>query len=155
MQPIICSFAGHSKQIYDDSIKEDVKNKCRELICDYGVNEFWVGDYGFFDSLAAEAVRELKKQYSHIRLTLVIPYVTKKINEYREQYYINYDSILLADMPENTPIRYRILKCNQYMIDNSEYLIAYIELPFGGAYKTYEYAKRRKYINIINLGNVD
>lgn len=153
MREIICSFAGHSKYVYNSSIEESIKNKCCELICDFGVNEFWVGDYGLFDSVSAEVVRELKKQYSHIRLTLVLPYITNKINKYREQYYKNYDSIILAEIPERTPIQYRILKCNQYMVDNSKYLIAYVDMPCGGAYKTYEYAKRKKNIQIINFGN--
>ena len=45
--------------------------------------------------------------------------------------------------------RYAILKRNEYMIDQSDLLIAYVNYGWGGAAKTLEYAVKRhkKYIN--------
>lgn len=125
----ICCFAGHSKLSYGDDVKNQVFNKCYELIIDFCVNEFWVGNYGSFDRLAANVVRRLKRQH-----------------------YKYYDNIIMAQIPDGTPKRYQILKCNQYMVDKSKYLIAFVNSSFGGAAKTMEYAKRKRNIEVFNFG---
>lgn len=153
MEKKICCFAGHSKIYTDKSIEIKVYEKCEELITKADVTTFWVGNYGAFDHLAAKIVRQLKEKYSHIELDLVLPYITETINNYKESYYEKYDYLLMADIPENTPTRYRILKCNQYMVDCSNYLIAYVNYSFGGAVKTLEYAQRKKHIEIFNFGD--
>ena len=109
----ICCFAGHGKMVYGEDIRKQVFNKCRELVLDFGVNEFWVGNYGGFDALAGGVIRELKKEFSGIELNLIIPYLTKNIDTHREKYYKDYDNILIAQIPMSTPKRYQILKCNQ------------------------------------------
>ena len=60
-----CCFAGHSEIYNKDSLFDIVKKKAEELIIQKGVNEFWVGNYGAFDYLAASAVRELKKIFRY------------------------------------------------------------------------------------------
>ncbi len=147
----ICCFAGHGKISYGKDIQNQLSDKCRELIIDYRVNEFWTGNYGSFDKLSALVIRDLKKQYMDIELNLIIPYLTEKINQFREEYYKNYDNIVIAEIPAETPAKYRILKCNKYMIDNSKYLIAYVSSSCGGAAKTLEYAQKKSHIEIFNL----
>lgn len=49
----------------------------------------------------------------------------------------------MADMPPNTPPRLKILKTNHYMVDNSDYLICFVNTTWGGAAQTLEYAKTR------------
>lgn len=148
MDKKICCFAGHGNLNYKDELKNLIYNKCIELITVNYVREFWVGNYGNFDTMAANIVRELKHEYPEIELNLIIPYLTAEINNYKE-----YDNIIMVDIPLNTPKRYWILKSNQYMINQSNYLVAYVNYSFGGAVKTLEYAKRRKHIVIFNFGN--
>jgi len=145
-----CCFAGHSH--IDNRIdKNKLKDIIIELIENEGVYEFWVGNYGYFDSVSAEAVRELKSIYSQISLVLVIPYLTKEINDNKKSYHSNYDYILHADIPDSTPKKYRIIKTNEYMVNNSDFLICYVQHCFGGAAKTLEYARKKKHIKIINI----
>lgn len=151
MNRCICCFAGHGKISYGKDVQNQLFDKCRELITDFGVNEFWTGNYGNFDKVSAGVIRDLKKQYADIELNLVIPYLTEEINQFREEYYENYDNIVMADIPEGTPKKYRILKCNKYLIDNSKYLIAYVGCSCGGAAKTLEYAQKKNHIKIFNL----
>ena len=66
---IRCTFAGHS-EIHNSNLVEAIKTTAKELITEYGVNEFWVGHYGDFDHYAAKAIRELKQEYD-IELVLV------------------------------------------------------------------------------------
>ena len=152
MENKICCFAGHRSIADKYDLSVQIYEKCEKLICQCGVKTFWVGNYGSFDTLAAGIVRKLKSKYSDIELDLFLPYVTKTINEYREMYYKEYDHMIIADMPENTPVRYRILKCNQFMIEQSDFLIAYVNHSFGGAAKTLEYARKKKQIEIFNFG---
>jgi hypothetical protein len=37
------------------------------------------------------------------------------------------------------------------MVNNSNFLIAYVDHEWGGAYKTLEYAEKRRKIKIINI----
>lgn len=87
----ICCFAGHSQIIDTENIYEKLLSVIENLVTSENVSEFWVGNYGDFDRLCAEAVRELAAKYPEIRLSLVIPYLTKEINENREMYYEKYD----------------------------------------------------------------
>ncbi|MBR3993930.1 MAG: DUF1273 family protein [Clostridia bacterium] len=147
----ICCFAGHSDLCGADVIYGKLLSVIKILTETQGILEYWVGNYGAFDSLCAEAVRELKIKYPGVQLNLVVPYLTAGINEYKEQFYANFDNILLADVPENTPKRLKIIKCNQYMIKNADVLVCYVEHSFGGAAKTLEYARKREVLKIINL----
>ncbi len=148
----ICCFAGHGKYSIDKDTEEKLYEKCEDLILNEGVSEFWVGHYGSFDGTASATIRKLQKIYPEVQLCLVIPYVTKGIDDYKELYYKDYNEILVADMPENTPKKFQIIKCNQYMVDNSDFLIAYVNFSFGGAVKTLEYALKKKHIQVFNLG---
>jgi len=146
-----CCFAGHSKIYYTDEIYDNLVNHIEKLIIEENVLEFWVGNYGNFDGLSAKAVRCLKEKYADIQLNLVIPYLTSDINEYKELYYEKYENILMADMPERTPKKFQILKCNEYMVKKSDFIICYVQCSWGGASKTLEYAQKKKHIKIFNL----
>ena len=139
--------------MYDaQGIYEKLLSVIEDLILNESINEFWVGNYGDFDKLSAKAVRVLKEKYSDIQLNLVVPCLTSEINEYKEQYYRNYDNVIIADIPEKTPRNLRIIKSNEYTIQNAEILVCYVERSFGGAAKTLDYAEKRARIRIINLG---
>lgn len=146
----VCTFAGHRDICATEKLISDLKEHIEILITKENVSEFLVGNYGDFDHIAAEAVRELQKLYPHIKLILVIPYLTKVITKYKEQFYEKYDSILIADIPLSTPKNLRIIKSNQYMVDKSDFLICFVNHSRGRASQTVEYADK-KGINIINL----
>ena len=146
----ICCFAGHN-EIYDDKIKEKLNKQIINLIETQNVKTFWVGNYGKFDIVSANAVRDIQKIYTDVKLELIIPYLTREINEYKEIYYKNYNNILIAYIPVNTPKRIQIIKTNQYMIDNCDYLICYLQRSWGGAFNTVEYAKTQPHIKIFNI----
>ena len=65
-------------------------------------------------------------------------------NKCKELYEGKFDNILMADIPENKPRKFRITSCNEYMVDNSDFVICYIDHTWGGAYTTYKYARRKK-----------
>lgn len=147
----ICCFSGHSELYNTDTLYIQLIITVDKLIKNEDIKEFWVGNYGVFDKLSAKAITVLKSKYPEISLNLVIPYLTSEIRENKKSYYKNYDNILIADIPLKTPKKAQIIKCNQYMIENSNFLICYVKNSWGGAVKTLEYAKKKKNIQVINL----
>ena len=83
----ICCFAGHS-EINNQEIKHLISKEVEKLIKEHNIYEFWVGHYGDFDLYCASVIRELKKTYPNILLYLVIPYLTKEIND-NSKIYLN------------------------------------------------------------------
>ena len=145
-----CCFAGHN-MVYNETQKNVLIKECEKLILKYNVNEFLVGNYGSFDKLVSNVIRMLKEKYPKVKLNLILPYLTKEISENKKYYYKSYDELIIPDISENVPIRYRIIKANEYMVDNSDFLICYISHYFGGAAKTYSFAVRKQSIKIINI----
>jgi len=144
-------FCGHSK-LY--SSYDSIKTQCLEIVREQikkGADCFLIGDYGDFDSLAASVCLTLRKEHL-IEVCLVLPYYKPHIDDYTKQRYNRFDSVITPPL-EDTPHRYRIIKANQYMVDQADMVIAYVRTS-GGAAKTLEYAQR-KMKTIIKLNNYE
>ena len=64
-----------------------------------------------------------------------------------------YDLIIYPEI-EDKPKRYAITYRNKYMVEVADYVVAYVSHSWGGAYATYNYAKR-KGKNIFNLARFE
>lgn len=148
-----CFFAGHDKA-YDSELKEQIYIEALRLYEKEGVKVFITGNFGGFDRCSASVIMKLKQKHSDIKAEMMLPYITKEFAENKE-WYKNFDSIFIPDIPENVPYKAKIIKANQKMVDESDFLICYISHSFGGAYKTYEYAKKKKSMKIINFGTFE
>lgn len=141
-------FCGHGK-LYNEY--DRIRAKCFDAVQSLilkGADNFLVGDYGDFDGLAASVCLGLKKEYPHIEVSLVLPYYRPHIDDYTQQRYTQFDSVIIPPL-EDTPYRYRIVKANQYMVNQSETVIAYVRSS-GGAAQTMQYAIKRSKM-LINL----
>lgn len=114
-----------------------------------GAIEFLSGGMGTFDWMAARAVCELKKEYPSVQNTLVIPYLSFKIQE--RSYF---DCILYPEGFERYHFKAAIPARNRYMVDHAQIAICYIDHDWGGAFKTYERAQK-KGLQVINLGELE
>ena len=54
-----------------------------------------------------------------------------------------YDDVLYPPL-ETTPYRLAIVKRNEWMVSQSDLVIAYVLYSWGGAARTLEYAEKRK-----------
>jgi uncharacterized phage-like protein YoqJ len=139
------TFCGHK----DISDRQLILNKLIETLEPYFKGEtpltFYCGGYGAFDSLASEAIDILRKSYpdTYIEKIYVTPYITASCKEKLDTLKNYYDEIIYPPL-ENVPLRFAISRRNEWMVDNSDIIIAYVKVSFGGAAKTLEYAKRRK-----------
>lgn len=67
-----CFFIGHRDS--DTEIYPSLLAEVERHVTEYGVTDFFVGHYGRFDRMAAQAVKEVKKCHPEVRLMLVLPY---------------------------------------------------------------------------------
>ncbi len=143
----VVTFCGHSRFTAGHEtidIEKHLKNQIENLILQ-GATKFLLGGYGHFDGLCAKVVYVLKEKYPHVKSVLVIPYLNRK-------YDMTYYDYTIYPNLEKTPYRLAIIKRNEYMVQASDILVAYIDHTWGGAYKTYLYAQKNNK-TIINTAN--
>lgn len=109
-----------------------------------------MGRYGHFDYLAAQAVIEAKTHHPDVRLVYLRPYhpAERPIETPK-----GFDSSFYPFLTEKIPKRLAIVRANRYMIDNSDYLIAYAWRP-GNAREFLEYAQSREERGRIHVENL-
>ena len=120
------------------------------LITEYGVNIFYVGNNGQFDHLVAAVLRELKSRHPQISYSIVLADLPEREKEHNQ---LSYTETIYPEGLEDTPPRFAISKRNKWMVQQSEYVIAYVEHSFGGAAQFTEYA-RKKHRTVINLADL-
>ena len=130
------TFCGHSQVANANAVAAALADILEKLI-DEGADEFLLGGYGEFDTMAAIAVRNAKKNHSGIHSTLVIPYIDRDYDP------ALYDNSMYPPL-ETVPRRFAISKRNEWMVSNSDVVVAYIQHNWGGAAATLKYAERKK-----------
>ena len=144
-----CFFIGH-REAGKDMLPLLVE-AVEQHITEHGVTDFYVGHYGNFDRLAAQAVEEAKERHPEIRLMLVLPYhpAIRPINVPK-----GFDGSFYPWEDEKIPKRLAIIKTNQYMVDTCDYLITYAFHHLGGTGQIVDYARRREKKNLIHVTNL-
>lgn len=133
---MIVTFCGH-RQIYDRDIVEPWLTQCIQTLIDEGADCFYLGNYGAFDRMAAWVLGAFKKKYPYIRVVLALAYRTREYDAYL------YDEVVYP-LLDNTFRKYNILRCNEWMVRQSDAIVAYVLYGWGGAARTLEYARTKK-----------
>ena len=137
------TFIGHRDlPVFDNS---KLKDCIRILIEEHNYKRFLCGGMGNFDNMCARAVWELKQLHPHIQNHLVIPYLSFTV---QNPFY--YDEIIFPAELEGVYFKKCIFLRNKYLIDHADAAICCINHSWGGAYKTYLYAKSNQ-IEIFDL----
>lgn len=133
---MIVTFCGH-KDVFDpEAVSAWLNDTVEGLICE-GADCFYLGGYGQFDALAAAVVHKQKERYLEIRSVLVLPYLDREYDVFA------YDETVYPPL-ESVPKRYAVSRRNEYMIDQSDVVIAFVTHSFGGAYNSLCYAQRKQ-----------
>lgn len=139
-----CFFIGNRHT--PNSIKEQLIEVVEQHITEYGVTTFIVGRYGNFDSMVSVVLRKAKKKYTDIKLYLLAPYaLNQKIESPTD-----FDGTLYPDGLEKVPKPYAIVQANRYMVQRSDYLIAYCK-HIGNTHNIVTYAQRREKKGLIKV----
>ena len=134
-----CTFFGHRD--CPSSIKGKLHKEIDRLICNHGVDTFYVGTQGSFDRMAYAALVELRQRYRYIKVYRVLAYMPRLSDIAQDRSVL--DDIILPEGIENAHPRYAIVIRNNWMIDRSDYVIAYVTHTTGGAYQSVERAKKK------------
>ena len=146
------TFCGHSNFSFDNTVKEKLKELLLQEIRKNPACKFYLGGYGNFDSLCLNILKEIKADFPAIELLFITPYLNDNYSKL-ETAKLYYDGIIYPPL-ENVPRRFCISKRNEWMVDEADFVIAFVKYSWGGAAKTLEYAKRKK-VEFFNLADLD
>ena len=132
---MIITFCGHSQYIESKEDEQKILSLLSELIGDRPA-ELYLGGYGAFDAFARSCGRKYQASHPSTKLIFISPYI--KVNYPNDLY----DGIIYPSLEEK-PKKFAISYRNKWMVEQADYVIAYITHSWGGAYQTYLHAKRK------------
>ncbi len=146
---MIVTFCGHARFPKLEEYEQKILTFLQEKVGDKPA-DIYLGGYDDFDAFAYDCCKKYKATHPYISLIFITPYMTV---EYQQSYLRlqkqNYDGIIYPEI-EDKPLRFAVIYRNQWMVDKADYVICGITHAWGGAYKTYQYAKRKKKV-IFNI----
>ena len=138
-----CTFFGHRD--CPETIKPRLREALVDLITNHDVDMFYVGHQGQFDAYVHSELKNLKKEYPQINYAVVLAYMLGKKTEYDD-----YSDTMLPEGIESVHPHYAISWRNNWMLQQSEYVVTYITHTWGGAAQ-YANKARSKNKTIINI----
>lgn len=136
-----CGF-GHRVMLMD--VEKPLRETLERLVEDRGVRVFYTGGMGEFDELFTRTVRSMKREFPSLRLVLVAPYLTERLNLDKAFYEAQYDEILIPAELDGVHPKAAIGLRNRWMVDRSDIVIAALHRDFGGAADAVRYAESAK-----------
>ena len=144
-----CFFIGHREA--PEELASILGESIERHIIENGVREFVVGNYGAFDRMAARQLAAAKERHPEINIMLLTPYhpSERKINLPK-----GFEVSFYPPGMERVPKRLAIVRANKYMIEHSDFLIAYVWHPASNAREFLEYARKREARGDIKIENL-
>ena len=137
-----CCFFGHRD--ISEAIKPRLTEAITKLTDEIGIEDFYVGNQGGFDSLVLSVLKELAISNPKLRYSIVLAYLPTDHSAVCDE------NTLYPEGMENVPKRYCIARRNDWMIEHSKYVICYVKHITGGATQIMKKAQRKNRI-VINL----
>ena len=138
-----CTFFGHRD--CPDSIRPKLRSVILDLIAIQGVDMFYVGHQGGFDDLVRGVLRELEQEYSEVRYAVVLAYMPSE-----HPTLCDTSDTMLPEGIELVHPCYAISWRNNWMLRQSDFVVAYMTHSWGGAAQYVKMAIRSGKI-VINL----
>ena len=154
-KPHTACFTGHRDIPQKDiSIITDRTKAVIESLIQKGVIYYGNGAARGYDLLTAKLLLDMKKQYSQIRLILILP-CRSQTDKWTDKADIALYNYVLDKADKKKWLSEKHYKgCelvrNRYMVDFCGYCIAYLTRNIGGTAYTVNYAKKNR-LNIINV----
>ena len=133
-----CFFIGHREA--DERLLPTLTAAIDRMITEEQVSLFYIGGYGGFDRIAATAVKRMKLQHPEITLMLVLPYHPAE-RPIETPY--GFDGTYYPEGLEKVPRRYAIVRANEIMAKQSDWLISYVRHGASNSRRILEYAQKQ------------
>jgi len=143
-----CFFIGHREA--DERLLPLLKEILEKLIVHEQVSHFYVGGYGGFDRMVTSALRSAKQQHPEITLMLIIPYHPAESPRETPR---GFDGTFYPDGLEKVPRKYAIVKANEIMAKNSDWLVAYVRHGASNSHRILNIAQKQG-TRCINLSEI-
>ena len=137
---MVCCGFGHRVLLMD--VEKPLREVLERLVAERGVRVFYTGGMGEFDELFARTVRSMKRDCPSLRLVLVMPYLTERLNMDRAFYEAKFDEILIPAELDGVHPKAAIGLRNRWMVDRSDIVITALHRDFGGAAEAVRYAEK-------------
>ncbi|MBE6529850.1 MAG: hypothetical protein E7680_04525 [Ruminococcaceae bacterium] len=140
------SFFGHRKIEHFEKLEDQLIQLIQNLTKKNEFVKFLVGRNGEFDQLVSSTIRKAQKKIGNDRClhTLVLPYETAEFRNNRQTFLEYYDTVEIFQSKKHLHFKNSILARNFQMVDRSQLIIFYLDHEFGGAFQTYQYARKQK-----------
>ena len=143
----VCFMFGHATTPYD--VLVCIEAAAEKQYNEHNIKTFIVGNRGNFDSLAATAIKNLKKKYGDISLLLLLAYHPAERPVHLTE---GFDNSYYPPL-EGVPRQYAIVRANQFMVDTADSIICYVN-RIGNTRKLLQQAERRQKKENILIENV-
>ena len=130
-----CTFFGHRD--CPDNLKQSIRAVIIDLITSYGVDMFYVGHQGGFDGLVRGVLREVTQECLQVHYAVVMAYMPSESSAPNDA-----SDTMLPEGIELVPPRYAISWRNNWMLQQSDLVVAYVAHSWGGAAQYVQKATR-------------
>lgn len=138
---MVCSLFGNGDA--PENIKPIVYDAIVELIENHNIDTFFIGNNGNFDKITKAILTQLTKLYPHIKFTVCLAYIPKDKDA-------DFSNTIYPEGLESVPKRFAIIRRNQWMIEQSQYVIIYMRYTCSNTAKIAEIAEKKRK-NVIYL----
>ena len=140
-----CTFFGHRD--CPDSLKPMIQSVVIDLITNHDVDMFYVGNQGGFDGLVRGVLREVTQECPQVHYAVVLAYMPSEGSAPGDT-----SDTMLPEGIELVHPRYAISWRNNWMLQQSDLVVAYIAHSWGGAAQYVQKAIRsgKTVINLFN-----
>lgn len=146
----ICAFFGHRDTFINDELEQKVESIVVDLI-NNGMDEFWVCNEGNFDWLSRMVMSRVKQEYCHfIAVCYICAYNPDKFSAIKQDNLLQKYELIYPDEVAKVPKKFAIEKRNQYIVDNADVIVCFVQRKKGGAYRAVHRAEKQRK-KIINL----
>lgn len=121
-----CTFFGHRD--CPGSVKPRLWEALTELIVNCGVDTFYVGNHGGFDRIVRIVLREPEEMYPNIQYAVVLAHLPGRSSDNTD-----FSDTILPEGIERIHPRFAISWRNRWMLQQSDYVVAYVIHDWGGA----------------------
>ncbi len=143
---VTCTFFGHRD--CPDSLKPRLQSIVIDLITNHDVDMFYVGNQSAFDRLVRGVLREITQEYPQAQYAVVLAYTPS------ERPAADTADTMLPEGIELVHPRYAISWRNNWMLQQSDFVVAYVTHSWGGAAQYMQKASRSGKA-VINLFDSD